>query len=64
MSSNGGTQGQPRRSAKERQMVDKSREEEVLGAPATPKKPKPIRLAQAKLAQKSPTVHGTTRIED
>ena len=49
MSSNESIPGQPRRSARERQMVDKSREEGILSIPATPKKPKPMRLAQAKL---------------
>lgn len=49
MSSNGSMPGQPRRSARERQMVDKSRKEEILSIPATPRKPKPMRLAQAKL---------------
>ncbi|MCJ1349463.1 hypothetical protein MMC31_007703, partial [Peltigera leucophlebia] len=49
MSSNGSIPGQPRRSARERQMVDKSREEEMLSIPATPKNPKPMCLAQARL---------------
>ena len=49
MSSNGNIPEQPRRSARERQMVHKSREEEMLSIPATPKKAKPMRLAQANL---------------
>lgn len=49
MPSNGRIPGQPRRSARERQMVEKSREEGMRSIPSNPTKPKPMRLAQAKL---------------
>lgn len=48
MSSNGSISAQPHRSARETQTANKAREEEL---PATPKKPKPMRLAQAKHAK-------------
>lgn len=49
MSSNQNVTDQPRRSARERHTVNKSRDDVMMTAPATPKKVKPMRLAQTNL---------------